>query len=1003
MSAVPPQATKNPNIEEYLQALEASKKFGPQVVCHRIFPAIDRADSSGQPDLSPQILALLRAKGIDHLYSHQIEAIDHLLKGENILAATPTASGKSMIYNLPVLNQIFSDDSGYALYLFPLKALAQDQLRVLKELADLLPRDTRLEGKELAAIYDGDSTTYQRRKIRDHLPPILMTNPDMLHLSILPYHGNWSIFFQKLKFIIIDEIHTYRGIFGSHMAWVLRRLQRIARYYGAQPQFALLSATIGNPEEFAERLINSKVRVISHSGAAQAEKHFLFVNPWDSAATVASQLLEAAMKRGLRTIVYTKSRRMTELIHLWTVPRLGNLATKLSSYRAGFLPEERREIEQKLSQGSLLGVVSTSALELGIDIGDLDLCILVGYPGSIMASWQRGGRVGRQFRKSAIIMIGQEDALDQHFMRQPDDFFNRSAESAVVNPENESILHQHLHCAAAELPLSVTEPLMYNPAVVAAVEALARCSTLHQDADGRHWYASRKFPQREVNLRGGGVQLSLIDSDSGEIFGEIDGGRALKECHSGAVYIHRANSWLIDDLDLQDREVKCSRNKPTYYTRPVSTKETEIMQVHGEKPVFRCRISHGRLKVTETVTGYQRINNATRRVIATIPLDLPAQIIETEGFWLEISEDIQKMLEEKQLHFMGAIHALEHAMISLFPLLVLCDRNDIGGISCPRHPQTPWAAVFVYDGHAGGVGLATEAYRRIDDLLIETRKTILACPCETGCPSCVHSPKCGSGNRPIDKQACLFLLDEILATTEKGEGGGKKRDPLSEVGLFGSPARQCSIANSFTKEISRGRELLPLRYGVFDLETIRSAAEVGGWNRCERMGISVAVVWDSQLDECVTYLENDVDGLIGHLRRLDLVVGFNSRRFDYRVLSGYSPWDFNRLPTLDLLEEVTGHLGYRLSLDRLAQHTLGAQKSADGLQALQWYKEGRIDLIAQYCRKDVEITRDLLHFALDKGFLLFQNKAGKIVRLPLALEKVLTSVGKIGDQGQTSD
>ena len=993
MSATGDQTETQPDIQEYLNSLMTSRKFGPQVVCHRVFPAVDRDDAPGQPNLSPHIREILRSKGIERLYSHQTEAIGDLLDGKDILVATPTASGKSMIYNLPVLDLVCSDEPGYALYLFPLKALAQDQLRVLKELAAMLPMDMRRVG-ELAAIYDGDTTAYQRRRIKDHLPPILLTNPDMLHLSILPYHGSWAQFFKKLRFVVIDEIHTYRGIFGSHMAWVLRRLQRIARYYGADPQFALLSATIGNPGEFAERLIGRKVRVISASGAAQAEKHFLFLNPWDSAATAASQLLEAAMKRGLRTIVYTKSRRMTELIHLWTTPRLGDLAAKLSSYRAGFLPEERREIEQKLSCGDLLAVVSTSALELGIDIGDLDLCILVGYPGSIMASWQRGGRVGRQFRKSAIIMIGQEDALDQHFMRQPEDFFSRPVESAVVNPENAAVLQQHLHCAAAELPLSVAETLLDNPAVLAAVGTLSRTSTLLQDADGRSWYASRRFPQRQVNLRGGGVQLALIDCRSGEIFGEIDGGRALKECHPGAVYIHRANSWLIEDLDLQDREVTCAGGNPSYYTRPTSTKDTEILQTYDEKSVSRCRISCGRLRVTERVTGYQRLTNATQRVIANIPLELPEQIIETEGFWLEITEDIQKCLEERQLHFMGAIHALEHAMISLFPLLVLCDRNDIGGISCPRHPQTAWAAIFVYDGHAGGVGLATEAYRRIDELLNQTHKTIQACPCENGCPSCVHSPKCGSGNRPIDKQACLVLLEEIL----KGEEKVEVRSTAEGMPV----ARQQHDIPSHTVNIRRGVELLPARYGVFDLETIRSAEEVGGWHRCERMGISVGVVWDSQLGDCVTYLEHEVDSLITHLQQLDLVVGFNSRRFDYRVLSGYSSSDFNRLPTLDLLEEVSAHLGYRLSLDRLARHTLGAGKSADGLQALLWYKEGKIDLIAKYCRKDVEITRDLLHFALDRGYLLFQNKAGKVVRLPLALEKVLASIRKTPAQGQMS-
>jgi DEAD/DEAH box helicase domain-containing protein len=915
------------------------------------------------------------------------------------VVATPTASGKSMIFNLPVLDGLCTGTGGHALYLYPLNALAQEQLRVVGELAKQLQGGPTEGPVEVAAIYDGDSSSYQRRRIRDHLPPILMTNPDMLHLSILPYHGNWSALFKGLRYVVIDEIHTYRGVFGSHMAWVIRRLKRIAEHYGACPQFVLLSATIGNAGAFARNLIDAEVEVVSVSGAPRAEKHFLFLNPWDNAATIASQLLEAAIKRGLRTIVYTKSRRMTELIHLWTAPRLGPLQGKLSSYRAGFLPEERREIEQRLNHGSLLGVVATSALELGIDIGDLDLCILVGYPGSIMASWQRGGRVGRQQRTSAIIMIAQEDALDQHFMRQPEDFFSRAPESAVVNPLNESILHRHLHCAAAELPLAAAEPLLQIPDVSAAVDALADSATLLQDADGRYWHASRKYPQRHVNLRGGGLQLALIDCDSGEIFGEVDSGRALKECHPGAVYIHRANSWLVEDLDLLAREVKCRRQIPPYSTRPISGKETEILQVLEQKTTFGCRVSFGRLKVTEKVTGYQRLNNATRRVIATLPLELPEQIIETEGLWLEIAEDIQHRLEAAQLHFMGAIHALEHAMISLFPLLVLCDRNDTGGISCPRHPQIPWAAVFIYDGHDGGIGLAAEAFRNIDELLLQTERTIRLCPCDNGCPSCVHSPKCGSGNRPIDKQACLALLEVILA-------GNHRQAAVESTIQSGKTAGERDLLIGRNAESGRqigerlGIGALPRHYGVFDLETIRSAAEVGGWDRCERMGISVAVVWDSLLGECVTYLEQEIDGLIDHLLHLDLVVGFNSRRFDYRVLGGYSPRDFSHLPTLDLLEEVTNHLGYRLSLDRLAEHTLGEKKSADGLQALKWYQEGRIDLIARYCRKDVEITRDLLHFALEKGYLLFQNKAAKTVRLPLALEKIIGAVCAKDDQGQ---
>jgi len=993
MASVPLESLRKPDIEEYLSSLKASKKFGSQVVCHKIIQATAKKDCPVQPELSSDILHILRRKGISQLYSHQLEAISGLTGGEDLIVATPTASGKSMIYNLPVLQELCKENYGHALYLFPLKALAQDQLRIILELGAMLPVDVQIRFPECAAIFDGDSTAYQRRKIRDKVPPILITNPDMLHLSILPFHSSWSSFFRRLKFIIIDEVHTYRGVFGSHMAWVLRRLQRIARYYGGNPVFALFSATIGNPQEFGTKLIDRKVKVVNESGAATAEKHFLFLNPWDSAATTASQLLEAAIKRGLRTIVYTKSRKMTELINLWTGPRLGSLASKLSSYRAGFLPEERRDIEQKLNKGELLGVVSTSALELGIDIGDLDLCILVGYPGSIMASWQRGGRVGRQFQKSAIIMIGQEDALDQYYMRQPEDFFSRSPEAAVVNPLNEAIARQHLECAAAEIPLSGAEELVKNVKIRQLVDSLASSGQLLQDRNGRTWYASRKRPQRHVNLRGGGLQMALIDYESGEVFGEMDGGRALKECHPGAVYIHRARTWVVKDLDLHGREVKCVQQKPSYFTRPVTTKDTEILEIFNRKTVYCCPVSFGRVKVTEKVTGFQKFVNATQRLIATSTLDLPEQIIETEGFWLEIPAEVQQFLEKANLHFMGAIHALEHVMISLFPLLVLCDRNDIGGISCPWHPQTINAAIFIYDGHAGGVGLSREAYQKINELLIEAEKTIKLCPCENGCPSCVHSPKCGSGNRPIDKLACLELLRRIRYGASSADMTGVGRKAVK-----GLPEAPPQVPGTLTKpRVNQGkqktaRSLLPRHYGVFDLETMRSAAEVGGWHRCENMGISVAVIYDSLLDDCVTYFEHEIDQLIDHLQKLELIVGFNNRRFDYRVLGGYSSLNFNALPTIDLLEEINNHLGYRLSLDRLAKHTLGIGKSADGLQALQWYKEGKIDLIAEYCRQDVKVTRGLLLHALDEGFLLFQNKAGNIVRLPLALGKVLKSI-----------
>lgn len=981
-----------PDVSEYVASLRNSPKFGPQIVCHKSYAKKEAEFIEEFPPLALSLKKCLAGLGIKQLYTHQHLAIQSILLGRDVVVATPTASGKSIIYNLPVLNDLLSHSPGHSLYLFPLKALAHDQYNVLITLYSQLPVEIQKQHKNFAALFDGDTSSYTRRRIRDNHPRVLLTNPEMLHLSMLPYHHSWQSFFSNLRYIVIDEVHSYRGVLGSHMAWVIRRLLRLAAHYGGNPTFILLSATIGNPEELCGQLLDRPVEVITQSGAPRAERSMLFLNPWDSAAYTASQLLEAAVKRGLRTIVYTQSRKMTELINLWTAPRLGDLATKLSAYRAGFLPEERREIEQMLFSGRLLGVITTSALELGIDIGDLDLCILVGYPGSIMATWQRGGRVGRGARNSATILIGQEDALDQHFMRKPEDFFTRFPEAAVLNPTNVSIMEQHLHCCAAELPLLFSETLLQNHVVKESVIALSRSGGLLQTAAGDQWISSRKYPHRHVSLRGGGAQMAIIDGEDGEIIGEIDTSRGLKECHPGAIYLHRSTTWVIEKLDLQSHEVLARRETPRYFTRPMTEKRTEVLEVLQTKSSFAAQVSFGRVKVTEKVTGYQKRNSHTQKLITTTALDLPEQIIETEALWIDIPRHVVENLEQEKYHFMGAIHALEHAMIALFPLLVLCDRNDIGGISYPFHAQTEKATIFIYDGYAGGVGLTKEAFKKIDDLLWQSRRTIMSCGCDTGCPSCVHSPKCGSGNRPIDKRACLFLLEMLLKKTE------------ADVNAITEPPvkRHCtSQANKEQGAVylheSQGLAVLPHKFGVFDLETIRSAEEVGGWHQAQKMGVSVAVVYDSEINDFVTYLENEMDTLVKHLQSFELVIGFNNKRFDNVVLSSYTHVDLNSLPALDLLEEIYNYLGYRLSLNSLAEHTLGKTKTADGLQALQWYKEGRIDLIRHYCRRDVEITRDLLFHALEKGFLLFANKAKQKVRLPLALEATII---KILHQGQ---
>lgn len=751
-------------VSEYLQALKQSPQYGKQVVCHRTFTPETGDTVPFTASVPGAIIDLLAKQGIDSLYRHQVMAHELIQAGKNVMVATPTASGKSMVYNLPVIQSILHDTTTAALYLFPLKALAQDQQRVLRTFDPLFAEDVSRQDRPLAALYDGDTSAAKRVEIRRNTPNIIITNPDMLHLSFLPYHSGWKSFLRKLRYIVIDEVHSYRGVFGSHMAWVLKRLLRILKIYGVHPVFILLSATIGNPRQFGESLIGQDVHCVLNSSAPRPKRNMVFLNPKESSVAAVCQLLEAALKRGLRTIVYTGSRKMTELITMWTKQRLGSLASKLSSYRSGFLAGERRQIEHDLSNGNLLGVISTSALELGIDIGDLDICILAGYPGSIMATWQRGGRVGRGMTESAVILVAQEDALDQYFMQNHDDFFERDMESAILNPENVTIVEQHLVCAAAEHPLHRNELPSLSSEACKVVQTLTHAGVLISGYGEEEWFATKKFPQREVSLRGGGSQLRIVRQDSGEIFGEIGSERALYECHKGAVYLHSSRTWHVEHFDSDNSEVLVTPFHGSFYTRPITEKDTEILEVFGTKSYPNYEVSLGKILVRERLIGYQKINTRSGRIVANVPLDLPEQQLETVGLWLEIPDSVQKEMEQNGMDLLGSIHALEHAVIGMLPLLVLCDRNDIGGVSCPWHHQTPGPVVFVYDGYAGGMGLCNDAFGRMGELLRQTAKTVTSCKCETGCPSCVHSPKCGSGNRPIDKEGCINLLALLKST-----------------------------------------------------------------------------------------------------------------------------------------------------------------------------------------------------------------------------------------------
>jgi DEAD/DEAH box helicase domain-containing protein len=954
------------DVAGYVAGLTASKRLGHLVACHRVFPAGPAVYADPVRPFSRTVAGLLAARGIPRLYAHQARATDLARAGRHVAVATPTASGKTLTYLLPVLEEVVANPDSRAIFLYPLKALAQDQKKAIDELTAALPPSAR----PTAAIFDGDTSPHFRRKIRENPPHILITNPEMLHLSLLPGHESWSTLFAGLTHVVVDEMHTYRGVMGSHMAHVFRRLLRVCARFGARPTFVFSSATIGNPGELAQSLTGLPVTTVTESGAPTGPRHFLFVNPEQSAATTAVMLLAAALARGLRTIVYTQSRKMTELISLWIGERAGPYASRVSAYRSGFLPEERRTIEAAMASGKLLAVVSTSALELGIDIGGLDLCILCGYPGSVMSAWQRGGRVGRALRESAVVLVAGEDALDQYFMRHPSDFFDRPPEAAVINPDNPVIAARHLECAAAELPLAEGEPLIGSEAAKRTVADLEHKGLLLRAKDGSRLFAARKRPHRDVNLRGTGGQF-VIEA-AGAVIGQIDELRASKETHPGAVYIHRGASYLVESLDIPERRARVVPGKVEYYTRSRGQKSTEILEVLGQTEVRGMPVFLGRLRVTEIVTGYERRAVRGGQLLSIVPLDLPPMVFETEGLWFVIPEPVQQELDRRLFHFMGAIHAMEHAMIGILPLLVLTDRNDLGGISTPLHPQVGRACVFIYDGAPGGVGLSRLAFAKADEALDRTLAAVAGCPCETGCPSCVHSPKCGSGNRPIDKVACRFLLELLVS--------GK----LPEASDCRPECNQQPQPNETALRAAAPKPIPPRRFGVLDVETRRAAAQVGGWGNAHKMGVSVAVLYDSGPGDFLVYRQEELPDLYAALARLDLVVGFNINRFDYKVLAGAAPFDPRPLPTLDILERVHERLGYRLSLDGLAKATLGAQKSATGLDALAWWKEGRLDEIIAYCKQDVAVTRDLYLFGRDNGFLLFANKAGKTVRLPVA-------------------
>ncbi|MFH1116137.1 MAG: DEAD/DEAH box helicase [Pseudomonadota bacterium] len=1029
-------------LHSFVEWLKDPKNHGWDVVHHEILEEKPAALEPLPPQIDERVAGLLKRAGIEHPYSHQTQAIRLSIQGRDTVLSTSTASGKTLGFQVPVLDRLIREPRSHALFLFPLKALERDQRDAFLEFAG----DSQVD----AAVYDGDTPESERSRIRSSPPRVLITNPDMLHVSLLAYHDSWKEFFANLRYIVLDEVHTYKGIFGSHISQVVLRTLRVCNVHGSNPVFVACSATVANPGTFVSKLIGRDVSVVDKSGAPVSARHFLFLNPVLSPYTVAARLFIQALNAGLKTIVFTRSRKLTELITTWVMHDAPHLRRRVSSYRAGFLPEERREIETQLFSGQMDGVISTSALEMGINVGGLDLCILVGYPGTIINTWQRGGRVGRSGRPSAIVLIAGYDALDQYFLRNPQDFFGRSCEEAILDPLNREVLKRHIPCAAAETPIRPPEQWALTPEAASVIEELRENGILRSGRDGSLYSAQRR-PQRNVDLRSIGDAYSISLHPGNKLIGSSSGARALKECHKGAVYLHRTRQYVVSDLDLKRRNIIVQPARVNYYTRALSEKDTTVIRApvrSRDFPGFTIREAD--LKVTEIITSYEKRRSSGQDLIGLVELDLPPLHFETVGIWLEIPDRVKQMITGAGLHFMGGIHAVEHAAISMFPLFALCDRDDIGGIATPHHEQVGGAAVFIYDGHPGGVGLAHRAYDVIDELLEKARALVEKCPCEDGCPSCIHSPKCGSGNKPLDKKACLAVLELLMnpekklvlplhkeeeppllfpdladktlrtqtagstspaSNTSAGNCAGTdgsilppdaKEQPImkapslkginlpsavpaSKPQVTVDPGASASAAKKRGPVPNRPTPAARARSGgvvVFDLETRKLADEVGGWGNIREMRLSLGVV-HTERDGFLTFTEETVSDLIDVLKKSNLIVGFNQMRFDYEVLSAYTDENLRALPNLDILVSVQAKLGHRLSLDRIAAVTLGEKKSGTGLEAAQWFREGRMDLLEKYCRDDVRITRDLYLYGMEKGHLLYEPKGRGIAKIPV--------------------
>ncbi|WP_136717797.1 DEAD/DEAH box helicase [Halorientalis salina] len=770
-------------MDETIDWLRDRPYYEGQVRHHETVPG--REARFADLDLESRLDGVLRDRGIDRLYGHQAAAIEAVRDGQNVVLATETASGKSLAYTVPAFERAL-DHTGCTLYVAPQVALINDQTDTLQDLAHGLGFGSRVS----VAQYTGRQSKSEKRKIRDQQPTVLLTTPDMLHYGILPHaHRLWDWFFERLETVVVDEVHEYRGVFGSQVSLVCRRLNRVCERFESSPEYVCCSATIGNPVEHAATVTGrpeDSFAAVTDDESATGPTHWLLWNPpeyadgggWGSGRrksshTETKRLFVDLVSRGFQTVVFTSSRQTAERYATDSADELRRrgdreAAEGVTAYQAALTSERRETVEQGLSSGEIRGVWSTNALELGVDIGGLDVVVLDGYPGTRMAAHQQAGRAGRGTDPSLVVMVGGEDQLDQYFMTNPDEFFQGDPERAISNPENETLMPGHVCSAARETWLKPDDDRHFGerfPDLVADLTASGDLDRRETDAGIRWIYDGDGSPQHEMNLRSiDDRQIRLRDRASGETIAKLPFGDALRDAHPGAIYHHQGRSYEVTDLDLDHDIAELSRTRAEFYTQVLHDKTITVERDREERPMPGCADSTLRfadVTMRKQITGYERRDSSSGEPTGQFALDLPETTLETTALYFTVPEAVEAEMRARDGEFDGGIHAAEHAMIAMMPVELLCDRRDIGGLSTPLHPHTDQSTIFIYDGYPGGVGLTERAYTDIASLVDTTRKMVDSCPCADGCPACVQSPHCGNANDPLDKDLALYLLDAL--------------------------------------------------------------------------------------------------------------------------------------------------------------------------------------------------------------------------------------------------